>query len=424
MSIKSSLILGFFVPSMIFAQWVRVPQIPESRTVYSLLALHDTLYAGTDSVLYVGRAGGTQWSSGTLPFASQDFISCLFQYKGTLLAGSFHNGVSFTTDLGVSWRPFSAGLAGLGAMDISSLQVRRDTLIAATLGASVFAAPADLAHPWSPWGDSLADYEGDNVFKMIVVGNSVLAGAGGNGYMFRYSDAQPWWNPIPLNNPRHIGQFVSWIASNDSVVLAGTNFGIYRSTDEGGSWERRTPAISPNTVQIILLPHAKTFFALATTPFSTPLFASTDNGESWNSLGDLPFASVLDAATVGDTMFLGLTGGMWRAPLSSLTTAIHEDAEVPLSFQLYQNYPNPFNPTTVIRYQVPAANGVEGSGSSHVRLVVYDLLGREVEVLANERKPAGSYKVSFDAAGLSSGVYIYRLTAGPFVKSRKMIMMR
>jgi hypothetical protein len=89
---------------------------------------------------------------------------------------------------------------------------------------------------------------------------------------------------------------------------------------------------------------------------------------------------------------------------------------MPMSYALNQNYPNPFNPTTVVRYELPAASGV--------KLVIYDLLGREVVVLVNEKKAPGSYEVKFDAAGLASGVYLYRLTAGNFVQTHKMILMR
>ena len=88
----------------------------------------------------------------------------------------------------------------------------------------------------------------------------------------------------------------------------------------------------------------------------------------------------------------------------------------PIRFLLDQNYPNPFNPETGIRYQV--------SGSSDVKLVVYDLVGREVAVLAKERKAPGSYEVQFDASGLASGVYLYRLTAGEFVETRKLLLLR
>lgn len=85
-------------------------------------------------------------------------------------------------------------------------------------------------------------------------------------------------------------------------------------------------------------------------------------------------------------------------------------------FALEQNYPNPFNPTTLIRYQLP-----EGSS---VQLIVFDMLGREVTTLVNERKEAGVYDVKFDASGLASGLYFYRLKAGAFVQTRKLLLIR
>ena len=99
-----------------------------------------------------------------------------------------------------------------------------------------------------------------------------------------------------------------------------------------------------------------------------------------------------------------------------LLTGITSTEGVPGAWRLEQNYPNPFNPTTVVSYQLPV--------SSDIRLVVYDLLGREVAVLANERKPAGTYQATFDATGLASGVYVYRLTAGQFVRSMKMTVVK
>jgi len=89
---------------------------------------------------------------------------------------------------------------------------------------------------------------------------------------------------------------------------------------------------------------------------------------------------------------------------------------LPERYLLSQNYPNPFNPTTVIGYQVPVV--------SDVKLIVYDLLGREVAMLVNEREAAGSHSVQFNASGLASGVYLYKLTTGSFVQTRKMILLR
>jgi D-alanyl-D-alanine carboxypeptidase len=91
-------------------------------------------------------------------------------------------------------------------------------------------------------------------------------------------------------------------------------------------------------------------------------------------------------------------------------------AGLPEAFKLEQNYPNPFNPSTTIKFELPKA--------SMVRLSVYDMLGREVSVLVNERKNAGNHEVRFDASGLSSGVYFYRIQAGTYVETRKLLLLR
>lgn len=90
--------------------------------------------------------------------------------------------------------------------------------------------------------------------------------------------------------------------------------------------------------------------------------------------------------------------------------------EFPRVFSLLQNYPNPFNPATEIKYALPKA--------SVVKMVVYDLTGREVMTLVNETKQAGNYTVKFDGSNLASGVYFYKLTAGDFSDVRKMVLIK
>jgi hypothetical protein len=89
---------------------------------------------------------------------------------------------------------------------------------------------------------------------------------------------------------------------------------------------------------------------------------------------------------------------------------------LPSNFSLDQNYPNPLNPTTNIGFQI--------AQFGFVSLKLFDILGNEVATLVNEEKPAGNYKVEFSAAGLPSGIYFYRLQSGPFVQTKKMILMK
>ena len=102
---------------------------------------------------------------------------------------------------------------------------------------------------------------------------------------------------------------------------------------------------------------------------------------------------------------------------SIIITDVSDEQEIiPTVYKLNQNYPNPFNPSTVISWQLPV--------SGQVSLKIYDILGNEVATLVNENKEAGYYEVQFDGSQLASGMYIYRLTAGNYISTKKMLMIK
>jgi len=123
---------------------------------------------------------------------------------------------------------------------------------------------------------------------------------------------------------------------------------------------------------------------------------------------------------VAGSTFLGAAGeldiGLVR--VASDVTAIRDDFPVLIeNYKLNQNYSNPFNPTTTISYSIPH--------SGFVTLEIYDLLGREIQILANGFQKAGAYSVRFDAGNLSSGIYFYQLRVGSkFTDAKKMLLIR
>jgi endoglucanase len=141
----------------------------------------------------------------------------------------------------------------------------------------------------------------------------------------------------------------------------------------------------------------------------------TGGWQTWQSIDcgtwDLP-------AGVHAVRLNEVTGGynLSSIDFALVSTAVRTPGEEPGKFALEQNYPNPFNPKTVIRGR--------WTGNCEVRLVVCDLLGREVAVLAEGKYPAGQYSFSFDGTNLASGVYFYRLTAGAYSAVRTMLLIR
>ena len=149
------------------------------------------------------------------------------------------------------------------------------------------------------------------------------------------------------------------------------------------------------------------------------VFMSANNGTSWTEVNYGLGNTQVSSLTVSDTnLFAGTySSNVWRSPLSEMITSVEGSSiGLPIGFAISQNYPNPFNPSTMISYSIPR--------NSFVHLKVFDILGNDVAELVNEQKPAGSYEVKFDAASLPSGVYFYQLTAGEFIQTKKMILLK
>jgi hypothetical protein len=166
-------------------------------------------------------------------------------------------------------------------------------------------------------------------------------------------------------------------------------------------------------------------------------FPSTEAGLCWYdgtnvgiipaSPGGFPQWGGLPNSNIRELEYKAVAGGyeLWMSckgrgiavlTVKEGTTYVGNEKELQTNFALSQNYPNPFNPTTKISYQI--------TQNDFVSLKVYDVLGSEVTTLVNENKPAGNYEISFDASYLSSGIYFYKLQAGSFVETKKMILLR
>ncbi|MCC6395897.1 MAG: T9SS type A sorting domain-containing protein [Bacteroidetes bacterium] len=164
-----------------------------------------------------------------------------------------------------------------------------------------------------------------------------------------------------------------------------------------------------------------TSYAGSKSPVTNTLESSNvnRNGASGLWMGTYPFAT-------GHAYFPKTALGLKYigAGIKAITVVDVASTEtVPVRASLAQNYPNPFNPVTTIRYTVGATGG-QSSVAGTVRLAVYDLLGREVSVLVQERQTPGNYEAQFDGSGLSSGVYLYRLQSGSITETRTCLLMK
>lgn len=143
------------------------------------------------------------------------------------------------------------------------------------------------------------------------------------------------------------------------------------------------------------------------------------NGAAASSGGDFKIVGTLGQPAIGPASNSDNTqlAGFWYTTFELVTSVEQiENDLLPTEFRLEQNYPNPFNPSTTIQFSVPQA--------SNVTIRIYDILGREVAMLIDEEYQPGQYKVIFEAGQLASGLYVYRILAGDFNESKKLMLLK
>jgi len=234
------------------------------------------------------------------------------------------------------------------------------------------------------------------------------------------------WSTRTLPGQSYFVQGVQFSSDNNFglvTYIPNTNQPpIYKTTNSGLNWifSYFIPTNLPSVQNFINIYNSTNWY------YSTlnEIARSSDNGTNWNnmviSLESGEQVLYMDIVSEGDMIFGWAITNLrnifyYREPFIPIGINSNNSL-IPKDFNLHQNYPNPFNPLTKINYSLPKATRV------HIR--VYDLLGRLVKTLVNEFKEAGSYDVQFDGTGFASGVYFYRIEAGNFVVSKKMVLVK
>jgi hypothetical protein len=170
--------------------------------------------------------------------------------------------------------------------------------------------------------------------------------------------------------------------TDTNILYLGTEMGCYKTSNGGTAW------IKWNTG----MPKANIITEM------TYVDSTSINGKFY-----------IMAASYGRSIWLRLID-------DAITGIVNNNNSIPGHFALHQNYPNPFNPVCKIKYSLPK--------EAVIKITVYDILGREVKILVNEKKPAGKHSVDFNASGLSSGVYFYKLKTDGFEETKKMLLVK
>jgi hypothetical protein len=178
------------------------------------------------------------------------------------------------------------------------------------------------------------------------------------------------------------------------------------------------PSIAANTVIL-----KTTGARILVVGMDVGVFYTTDEGATWTGINSgLPNMQIADLKyhdPSGKLLAASYGRGCWTFDLNSVIGIQNYSNETPKTFTLQQNYPNPFNPQTKFKFGVPADknNGV-------VKIAIYDITGKEVQLLVNSQLKAGTYEYQWDGSNYPSGVYFYRMTTGNYAETKKMVLVK
>jgi hypothetical protein len=441
--------------------WTSVDTALTKRIVFSLLAFGNTIVAGTDAGVFLSTDRGTTWAEANTGMTASE-IQCLTPglltlYAGThnggifqsslnleswkrinvgmsvrddpissvlplytsgpmrLFAGSLGiHGVYLSTDNGTHWTPRDSGLtnSAVRCLDLRSLS-NGVHLFAGTQGGGVYLS-RDEGRYWTSVSTGLAN---KNVWALTVAPSgagedtsTLFAGTYGSG-VFRSTNNGSSWSPV--DSGLEIPTVFAFVFQG-TALFAGTNGGVFRSTNQGTLWIRADSGITFKSIKCLAVSKSLLFAGT-----DRGVFMSSDSGRFWTSISSgLPDSGVVSLAVDKTNLYAGTwLGGVFRRSLSGfVSSAPGYVRSTPCRFSLEQNYPNPFNPSTTIRYGLP--------GRSPVDLAVFNTLGQLVAQLVNEEVNAGYHEVKFEASNQSSGVYFYRLQAGTYVDTKKLLLVR
>lgn len=422
--------------------------IPLQNTMFNsfanrLASRGETIFAGTilSGGMYATTNNGSTWVERNTGFCEDSLFGieriteALLVTETDMFAGTRRLGAYRSTNNGQTWVKVNNGLM----VDTSYGYAQQSSLARINSGTSNFLFVSTLTEGVYRSSNSGGSWEPVNAglptpyFKALHAhGTTLLAGTARNvlnpAAIYRSTDFGATWVPSDSGLPEFSS--VNSFTSLGNAIFAGADQpdGFFKSTDGGVTWTQVNNGFMGGSVTSFVTVGTNLFAAVAG---NEPILLSTNAGTSWSPISTgLPGQlSVLSLAASSTHLFATVGNlGVWRRPLSDLITSVEAtDQNLPSGFALYQNYPNPFNPTTTIEYQIPNSNRQLGFGASDlgfISLKVFDVLGREVATLVGEIQSAGVKSVQFDARHLASGVYIYRLQAGEFSASRRMILMR
>jgi photosystem II stability/assembly factor-like uncharacterized protein len=393
-------------------------------TVNTLISYSDNsgakeIYAGTqENGVFRTTDNGDNWdliSAGLTNYKVYALLALRRNDGGkNLFAGTYGGGIFLSTDNGISWNTSNIRLTDFNVMALTAaVNNAGDTSLFAGTATGIYRS-TDYGATWYAVNSG---FNGWVVNRFVVYpndtgGQNILAGAD-NYQLYLSTNYGNSWTAVDSGIVGSVYEIASCTSPSGSTSLyTATDNGVFLSTDNAVSWKQ----INTRTAYAMAVISPYMF----TGGDNSSMTFSTDNGNTWSYADTLPVkAGITSLLTDGKYVYAApYQKGVWRRPIREIVNGIQIDKPhaMPASYSLKQNYPNPFNPTTVIEYSVPER--------THVQLLVFNTLGQKVSELVNEEKNAGSYRATFTASHLTSGVYFYTIRAAGYTETKKLMLVK
>jgi len=390
--------LLLFMPILAQGQpspWQKVQSLP-SITCTALHVHGDSIYAAGPNTVYYTHNGGQDWEESAVLHPDLDHISNIKTASGKLYLGTYGFGVWVSTNGGASWQADNVGFAGIGSNQISMLAVRGDSLYAATLGSKVFVKNVATNSQWTAFNIGMPWF---NVESLTEDRGALFAGAGGNATLSINRPGQPDWTETAFdvfNGELNI--FLGAIRQDDVLIGAG-NQGLYRSADDGASWNKVSNGIGYSEFARFAK-HNSAVFALITRASGwSGLGVTTDLGLSWKTFE--PWwtnSTAYDIAFAGNTLYLARADGLYFYRFNTSAIPGEPVADKPSMGALY---PNPATDVVTVPLELLQA--------TEVRIFVYDHAGKlRLEQYAG-RLEEGKHLIPVNTRGWPSGAYFVQV---------------
>ena len=313
---------------------------------------------------------GSCWSQ-KIFISPQGIIYCNFQYAGNIVCA--YDGFALSNDSGLTWTTPNLYNSGRLFAFRNQFILTFGYSICTDGGGGASYLSSDYGHTWES-----ANIPAISVLELFSNGNIIAYGFNfdaGRAALIMSQDTCRSWIEIDTLSCQ-VGTIVS-IGSSEYLMVGTENLGVFLFSDGGNMLGTINEGLTNLNIQAL---------------------TADNNGY----------------------IYAGTENGLWRRPISEITSVKEENISIPLDYVLFQNYPNPFNPSTKIKYSIKK--------TSYVILKLYNILGEEIKTLINDEKLPGVYEVEFNPTfgnlNLASGIYFYQLKAGEFVKTKKMILLK